>query len=305
MRFGLALPHYGFSLPGRPASYAATAEWAARAEELGFDSVWVSDHFVFSLGRYGGAPEPVDALEPMTALAGIAATTSRVRLGTLVLGAPFRPAAITAHLATTLAALSGGRFDLGLGSGWYAEDFEPFGFDFGTVGSRFGLLEDLRARIEEPLAAAGVPVVIGAKGGDRALRLVARRGDAWNVAWRVRPDDYAAKVARLRGFAAEAGDTTPRLSIGLYAIVGEDEADLARRIEAMRAWLPGAAGDLDAWREDALVGTVDACEARLRQYAELGVEEVVIAPATVPFAIPDPGIVELVARELAPRLRQR
>ena len=124
-----------------------------------------------------------------------------VRLGTLVLGAPFRPAAFTAHLATTLAALSGGRFDLGLGSGWYAEDFEPFGFDLGTIGSRFGLLEDLRARIEEPLAAAGVPVVIGAKGGDRALRLVARRGDAWNAAWRVRPDDYAAKVARLRGFA--------------------------------------------------------------------------------------------------------
>ena len=178
MRFGIALPHYGFSLPGRPASYAATAEWAARAEELGFDSVWVSDHFVFSLGRYGGAPEPVDALEPMTALAGIAATTSRVRLGTLVLGAPFRPAAFTAHLATTLAALSGGRFDLGLGSGWYAEDFEPFGFDLGTIGSRFGLLEDLRARIEEPLAAAGVPVVIGAKGGDRALRLVAQIGRA-------------------------------------------------------------------------------------------------------------------------------
>ena len=77
------------------------------------------------------------------------------------------------------------------------------------------------------------------------------------------------------------------------------------RIDAMRAWLPGAAGDLAAWREDALVGTVDECEARLRAYAALGVEEVVIAPATVPFAIPDPDIVELVARELAPRLRQR
>ena len=305
MRFGLTLPHYGFSLPGRPASHAATAGWAARAEELGFDSVWVSDHFVFSLGRYGGDPAPVDALEPLTALAGIAATTSRVRLGTLVLGAPFRPAALTAHLATTIAALSGGRFDLGIGSGWYAEDFEPYGFDYGTVGSRFSLLEELRARIEEPLSAAGVPVWIGAKGGDRALRLIARRGDGWNVAWRVRPEDYAARVARLRGLAAEAGAPAPRLSIGLYAIVGEDQADLARRIDAMRAWLPGAAGDLDAWREDALVGTVDECEARLRAYAALGVEEVVIAPATVPFAIPDPGIVELVARELAPRLRQR
>ena len=83
MRFGLTLPHYGFSLPGRPASHAATAGWAARAEDLGFDSVWVSDHFVFSLGRYGGDPGPVDALEPLTALAGIAAGQRGLRLAAI------------------------------------------------------------------------------------------------------------------------------------------------------------------------------------------------------------------------------
>jgi alkanesulfonate monooxygenase len=303
VKVGLTLPHYDFSLPGADrASFARTAEWAVRAEESGFDSAWVSDHFVYSLGRYGG-PEPAGgALEPLTTIAGLAVRTSRIRLGTLVLGAPFRDAVMTAHLANGLAAISGGRFDLGLGAGWYAEDFEPFGYPFGTVGERFTLLEDLRAAIEPAVAAAGVPVWIGAKGGDRALRLVARRGDGWNTAWRWTPERYAERVARLHAFADEAGGRRPRLSLGLYAILGEDEADLARRWAAMTAWLPGAAGDLDAWRADALVGTIDEAVERLRAFAALGVEELVLAPATVPFSVPDAGNVDLIARELLPRV---
>lgn len=303
MKVGLTLPHYDFSVPGDDrATFARTAEWAVRAEGSGFDSAWVSDHFVYSLGRYGGPDAAAGALEPLTTIAGLAVRTSRIRLGTLVLGAPFRDAVMTAHLANGLAAISDGRFDLGLGAGWYAEDFEPFGYPFGTVGERFALLEELRAAIEPAVAAAGVPVWIGAKGGDRALRLVARRGDGWNTAWRWTPERYAERVARLRAFADEVGGRPPRLSLGLYAILGEDEADLARRWSAMTAWLPGAAGDLEAWRADALVGTIDEAVERLRAFAALGVEELVLAPATVPFAVPDPSNVDLIARELLPRV---
>ncbi|MFM7717872.1 MAG: LLM class flavin-dependent oxidoreductase [Actinomycetota bacterium] len=304
MRVGLTLPHYDFSDPVRArASFRTVAEWAVRAEELGFDSAWVSDHFVYSLGRYGGDPALGGSLEPLVTVAGLAARTSRIRLGTLVLGAPFRDAVMTAQLATTLGGLSGGRFDLGLGAGWYERDFEPFGYRFGTIGERFAFLEDLREAIEPAVAAARVPVWIGAKGGDRALRLVARRGDGWNAAWRLRPEAYAERVARLRALAAEAGAPAPRLSIGLYAVIGEDERDLERRWAAMAGWLPGAADDLPAWREDALVGTVDDAVERLRAFAALGVEEVVIAPATVPFSVPQPDLVDLVARELVPRVR--
>ncbi|MFM8998913.1 MAG: LLM class flavin-dependent oxidoreductase, partial [Actinomycetota bacterium] len=178
MKVGLTLPHYDFSLPGQDrASFASTLAWAERAEEQGFHAAWISDHFVYSLGRYGGPDAAGGALEPLTTIAALAVRTSRIRLGTLVLGAPFRDAVLTAHLARGLAALADGRFDLGLGAGWYAEDFEPFGYPFGTVGERFTLLEELRASIEPAVAAAGVPVWIGAKGGDRALRLIARRGD--------------------------------------------------------------------------------------------------------------------------------
>ena len=91
MRFGLALPQYGFSLPTGRIGYDDTAGWARRAEDLGFDSVWLSDHFFYSFARYGADPAPIAALEPLTALAAIAAVTARVRLGVLVLAAGFRP----------------------------------------------------------------------------------------------------------------------------------------------------------------------------------------------------------------------
>lgn len=303
MKVGLTLPHYDFSLPGLDhVTFPSVAGWAERAEESGFDSVWMSDHFVFSLGRYGGDDTPGGSLEPLVTIGALAVRTSRIRLGTLVLGAPFRDAVMTAHIANGLAAISDGRFELGLGAGWYAEDFVPFGYPFGTVGERFSGLEALREAIEPTVAAAGVPVVIGAKGGDRALRLIALRGDTWNTAWRWTPEAYAQKVERLRSFASEIGAPAPHLSLGLYTIVGEDEADLERRWERMTRWLPGASGDLDAWRTDALVGTVDEVVERLRVFAEIGVEELIVCPATVPFAIPDEGLVDLVAREVVPRV---
>lgn len=81
MRVGLALPHYDFSLPGgEPITFARVAEVATTAERLGFDSVWMSDHFFTSLERYGGGPELRGSLEPLTTLAALAPLTDRVRL---------------------------------------------------------------------------------------------------------------------------------------------------------------------------------------------------------------------------------
>src|SRR5438093_3155021 len=91
MRFGLTLPHYGFSLPDRePISSSGMLRFARRAEALGLDSVWVSDHFFLSLARYGAGDQRFGSLEPLIALASCAAVTERVRLGTLVACAPFR-----------------------------------------------------------------------------------------------------------------------------------------------------------------------------------------------------------------------
>ena len=92
-------------------------------------------------------PTPIPAIEPMTALAALAAMTSRVRLGTLVLCAPFRHPALLAKMALTIDRLSGGRLDLGLGAGWLEEEFDAFGFPFGSIGDRFTALEDALAAV--------------------------------------------------------------------------------------------------------------------------------------------------------------
>ena len=143
MRIGIALPHYDFSIPGvNPITFDALAEVAVRAERLGFDSVWVSDHFFATMERYGGGPERYGSLEPLATLAALASLTERLRLGTLVLSAGFRHPAILAKAATAIDRLSGGRLELGMGAGWFEAEYDGFGYGFGTVGERFELLEE-------------------------------------------------------------------------------------------------------------------------------------------------------------------
>jgi probable F420-dependent oxidoreductase len=329
MRFGLALPQYGFSLPSGYVGFETTATWARRAEELGFDSVWLSDHFFYTFARYGGDPTPIPAIEPMTALAGLAAITSRVRLGTLILCAPFRHPALLAKMAVTIDRLSGGRLDLGLGAGWLREEFEAFGFPFGTIGERFATLEDTLAALAalqsgEPATYEGssvslrearlrptpvngrIPVWLGGKGGPRLLRLVAAHADGWNVVWRVDPDGYAARADAARAAFESAGrdPATLRLSVGLYTLVGAEEQTAKAAFQRGRERFPGGAMDADTWdtwRADTLSGTPDQVIERVRRFEELGVEELVISPSVLPFAVDDPEILDvLVERVIAP-----
>jgi probable F420-dependent oxidoreductase len=330
MRFGLSLPHYGFSLPSREISFGDVAGWATRAEELGFDSVWVSDHFFYSFARYGVDPGPIASLEPLTALAGIAAITERVRLGTLVLCASFRPPAILAKAAATIDRLSGGRLDLGLGAGWLREEFDAFGYRFGSIGERFAILEEtvdvldalfgggpvtfdgasvrLRDAVLRPSPARRPPLWLGGKGGPRLLRLAARRGDGWNVVWRVSPEAYAAKVDDVHRACAEAGrdPVTFRRSVGLYGLIGEDGAAARAAFERARAAAPGdamAGDDFASWRADTLSGTPDEILERVAAFEDLGVEELIVAPWVLPFAIQEPEQVELFADRVIRPLR--
>jgi probable F420-dependent oxidoreductase len=333
MRVGLALPHYDFSLPGgAPVTFDAVAEQAIRAERLGFDGVWMSDHFYASLERYGGDATRYGSLEPMTTLAGLAVLTSRIRLGTLVLSAAFRHPAIVGKSATALDRISGGRLDLGLGAGWLAEEFEAFGYRFGAVGDRFALLEETLAYLGalfdgEPASFEGErfvlreaydrprpvqeprpPLLVGGKGGPRLLRIAARHADGWNTAWRWTPDAYAGR-ARAALDACEAAGRDPatfRLSLGLFTVVGEDEADLVRRHELMTERLPAGVGDalaLDALRAECLAGTPEQILERAAAFAGLGVSEIVVSPAPVWFAMPDPAMLDLVAEAVLPALR--
>jgi probable F420-dependent oxidoreductase len=334
MRIGLALPHYDFSMPGvSPVTFDAVAEIAVRAERLGFESVWVSDHFYSTLERYGGGPERYGSLEPLATLAGLAAATERVRLGTLVLSTGFRHPAVLAKAATAIDRVSGGRLELGLGAGWFEDEYEAFGLPFGTVGERFDQLEDTVGYLDalfgpEPASFEGrgfslrgafnhprpvqeprPPMLIGGKGGPRLLRLAARFADGWNTVWRWTPDAYAPLAHAARGACERAGrdPSTFRLSLGLFTVVGESEGDLAARYERIgRALPPGVieATPLEALRVDGLVGTPEQVLERLSRFAEIGVHELVVSPAPVWFALPDPSMLDLLAERVLPAARE-
>jgi probable F420-dependent oxidoreductase len=303
-----------------------------RAERLGFDSVWVSDHFFTSLARYGGDDTLHGSLEPLTTLGALAPLTERVRLGTLVLSAGFRHPALLAKSATTIDRLSGGRLDIGLGAGWFRDEYEAFGYGFDEVGERFGLLEETLAYLGalfdgEPATFEGPrfalheaynhpptvqrprpPLIVGGKGGPRLLRIAATLADGWNAAWRWEPETYAPRAAAARE-ACEAAGRDPasfRLSLGLFTVVGEDESDLARRYELMGARLPAGVGDalgLETLRTECLAGTPDQILERAVAFAEIGVSELIVSPAPIWFAMPDPTMLDLVSEALLPRLR--
>jgi probable F420-dependent oxidoreductase len=332
MRIGIALPHYEHSFPtGQRLSWDSLRDAARRVEALGFDSAWISDHFLLDLTRYGGEGE-VGSVEPFTALAALATVTERIRLGTLVACAPFRHPAIMAKMATVIDQVSAGRFELGLGAGWYEREFAAFGYPFGSVGERFTVLEDSVAAVRAlfgqgpttfqgrtvhlrdavnvppPVQSGGPPIWVGGKGGDRLLRLVARHADGWNVVWRVDAAEHAERVRRLHRICHEVGrdPATVRLSVGLYTLVGEDARDLQARYQQLQEWSPGGVLDrvtLEDFADGTLTGPPDVCRARLEAFAEHGVEEVIVTPAAMPFVIPDWSEVELIATTLIPAAR--
>jgi probable F420-dependent oxidoreductase len=327
MRVGLALPHYDFSYPDRDAAdIGATVEWARRAESLGFDSAWISDHFFLDISRYGGPAGRVGALEPIVTLSAIAAATSRIRLGTLVLCEAFRPPATLAKQAATLQELCGGRLELGLGAGWYEDEYVANGFDFPPPGERMTRLEEslqivggmlsgeattfdgkhyrVRDAVIVPPPRHPTRLWVGSKGGPRSLGIVARHAGGWNTAWKIGTQAYAEKAALLDRLCEKAGrdPADVRRSIGLYTIAGRDPK---KSWEMLRAAAPpgSATMSFEEFSDGALVGTPEQCAERLADLAAAGADELIMSPAPLPLSIPVPEIVEEIAELLIPLVR--
>jgi probable F420-dependent oxidoreductase len=330
MRIGLAIPQYDFSLPGRSISFADAATWATRAEELGFDSVWLSDHFIYSFARYGASDEPLGTLEPLTTMAGLAAVTDRVRLGVIVLCAAFRHPALVAKAAATIDQISQGRVDIGLGAGWLEQEFGAFGYPFGTVAERFEALEDALAitsglfgaadpltyegaawsvhdaRLAPPPVQRPIPTWVGGKGGPKLLRLAARFAGGWNTVWRIRPDAYRAAVDDVAAACRDVGrdPASFALSVGLYGIAGRDAAEASDTFDLARAAFPGDAMREEtwgSWSADTLSGSRDEIRERADRFAAMGVDELIVSPWTLPFTIGDAAQVDLFAEALLDR----
>ncbi|MGI8809897.1 MAG: LLM class flavin-dependent oxidoreductase [Acidimicrobiales bacterium] len=324
MEIGLALPQYDFSVPGEsPLRWQTLLGWAERAEALGFGSVWLSDHLVLDISRYGAAPGDHGCFNPLVALAAIARRTSSVRLGTLTMCGPLRPATVLAKALATLDVVSGGRLTVGLGAGWYEPDLTAAGLRLEAPGKRLAHLAESvqvvrgmfgggpfsfdgvyekadKARCQpRPAQRPSPPIWVGGK-GDRLIELAGRHADGWNTAWVWTPQDWAGRAALLDVACDKAGRDPASVarSVGLYALAGEDEADLERRFRRLQELSPPGVLDgmtLAEWRRGRLVGTVEQVAGQVREWESIGVSSLVLNMGGVPFALAAGDDVELLA----------
>jgi probable F420-dependent oxidoreductase len=327
VRIGLALPQYDYSVPGdSPLRFATLADHARRAEAVGYDSLWLSDHLFFDLSKYGGGPTRYGVFEPIATLAALADVVRRPRLGTLVLCEALRSPAVLAKALATLDRLTDGRLDVGLGAGWYEPEYEALGVAMPTPGVRVARLGEATEIVAgllggEPLTYAGTyyqvrhavlepparqvprpPVFVGGK-GDRVIRTAVQRADGWNTCWVWTPDAYRERLVVFEAACEEAGRDPEQVwrSLGLYALVGEDERDLARRFERLQAVTPRGVLDgvtLPEWRVGRLVGTVEQVREQRAEWEELGVETIIVGAGAVPFQVGALDDVELLAEAL-------
>ena len=257
---------------------------AQLAEEVGLDSVWLADHLL--------APFNVDGnvFEGWTALAALAGTTSKVRLGHLVLAASFRNPGLMAKMAATLDHASSGRLDLGVGAGWFQREYDAFGYHHPSPGERrryfAEYLDVLRLlftggpvdfdgefiKLDQaycrpvPVQQPAPPIVVGAR-GPMMLDLVGRKADVWNCSSGGIP---TLDEARDRVLTAAAGRPI-RTTLQIPVAVGRTPEEAAAAIEVGKvhmAWM----GDVEAV---GITGTIDEAAEKVAAYAERGVDGII------------------------------
>jgi F420-dependent oxidoreductase-like protein len=279
--------HFGIQTPQEGVTFdALVAHWRC-ADDLGFDSVWLDDHF-YSVLRPRSEPQ----MEAWTLLAALARETRRVRIGILVSCNGYRNPALLAKMAATVDVLSNGRLIHGVGAGWFADEYEGYGYDFPDVQTRLAQLdESLRVqkllwtaerpsfdgrfyRLKEawceprPAQRPHPPILIGGSGEKVLLRLVAGHADMWNCPGE--PAELGRKIGVLRRHCAAEGralDAIERTWFG-QVIVDADAGRARARLERMAAaW--GMSPEQMAARS--LAGTPDEVVDRIHAYREAGV----------------------------------
>ncbi|WP_448575970.1 TIGR03560 family F420-dependent LLM class oxidoreductase [Thermomicrobium sp.] len=292
------------------------------AERLGFESLWRSDHLFSVLG----VPER-ETLALWPSLTVVALRSQRITFGQLVSPVSFRHPVELAQHAVALDHVSGGRYVLGLGAGWYEREHQGFGFPLLSVRERLDRLAEAlqviqllwtgeevsyegqyfrleRAQLRpRPRQGNRVPIVIGGRGEHRTLRLAARYANEWNVT-NVDLVDHQRKIELLREYCREQGRDPDSIvcSWMVAHIIGRDQTELLERARRLAVWFPQWSDRppeailAEARRRNWLVGSPEEVVEQIRTRARIGVQRIMLQT----FDLDDTEALALFAREVVP-----
>jgi F420-dependent oxidoreductase-like protein len=292
MKIGLQV--VSFNWPGSPENTGQRlAEIGHAADEAGFDSLWVMDHFFQMDMPHMGLAAEDPMLDGYTALSYLAAVTSKVRLGTMVTGVVYRQPAHLVKIVSNLDVLSGGRAYLGIGAAWYEREARGLGLPFPPVKERFERLEETLQITKQmwsgdvrpfngkhyqlaepinnpaPLSRPHPPILIGGTGEKETLRLVARYGDACNFFTFIGRQEIARKLEVLKDHCQ---------------VIGRSYEEIERT----------SLGEIDTSGPVDIAGILDEC----RGLADIGIQHAI-------FNMPrgyDPAVIETIGREVIPEV---
>ena len=301
------------SIDGAAEKWAKTVEIAERAEALGYDSIWVYDHF-------HNVPRPAHeaVFECWTTIAAISQRTNRIRLGQMVGCNSYRNPALLAKITSTIDVISGGRLDWGIGAGWYENEYRSYGYEFPKPKDRIGMLREtveivkgmwsepettyrgsyyevVRANCDpKPVQTPHPPVWIGGGGEQLTLRVVAKHADCSNFGGS--PEEFARKCEILKNHCAAVGRDYDaiRKTWSPEVFIRATEAEI---VEAGTRSLWNE--PFDSWRAGNLVGTPEQVAEKIETYRALGCSGFI--PWNADY--PDTQTLEMFATEVIPGFR--
>jgi F420-dependent oxidoreductase-like protein len=322
VRFGLFVPQGWIrdlvEIEDPVEKFEAMARLAKAAERLGFDSMWLFDHF-----HTWPTPTLETTFECWTATAALARETTRIRLGQMVTGNGYRNPALLAKMASTVDVLSHGRLDFGIGGGWYEHEYRAYGYDYPPVGDRLRMLGEalqvIRAMWTQPYASfegvhyridgainepKGVqkphpPIWVGGSGEKVTLKLAAMYGDATNFGGHISDIDwFRQKQDVVRAHCDAIGRNFDELIHSTnvettYVRPGEDPEKASARFRR--------AESLAEYRRHAVVGGPQEIIDTYGRLINAGADYIVVAD--VPGIASDPELVELIGTQVLPAFR--
>jgi alkanesulfonate monooxygenase len=310
------------SEPQQGMTYAEILALVQTAEEAGFESFFRSDHYASFPGEAG-----LPTTDAWATLAGIARETSSIGLGVLVSPVTFRQPGSFAKVVTTVAEMSGGRVEVGLGAGWNEEEHAQHGIPYPDTRERYDMLEEQLAILHglwtesdgwsykgahwyvrdalfypKPPAPAGrrhPNIIVGGGGGPRMCVLVTRYADEMNISSKGVPA-VAEAFTRLdeacRAQGRDPAEVTRSIMTGV--LVGESEADVRDRVRQLMELFGSSSADADAWlserRQRWIIGTPDQARERVESFAGAGAQRIMLQT----FLPRDLDMVELIGRTL-------